>query len=582
MIDILIVGAGPSGLCAAKTFLQYDPGAEIVLVDGYSTLGGVWSKQQLYPALKTNNLWSSLDWTDFPMGEEFGIKPGQHVTGEAMHAYLTAYADKFDVTRRIRFNTKVVEVRRSAGGVTWDVEVKENDGRPRILQCQKLVIATGILSVPHMPKLNGIEEFEAPFIHSSELGPRSDVFENQEIQNIAVLGGSKSAYDAVYESINSGHKVDWIIRKTGRGPVWVFPPFTMLGPFKAWRERLVTRRFFSFMSPSIFPDFSGFGWLKRFLHFNSIGKTISQNFWKLIKHDTINDCGYKTDKRFGILQPEQNPFWYGTASGTLSYETDFFDFVRNGQVRIHRQDIDHVSPHAINLADGTELPVDALIAATGFSAKPTISFAPTTSHSDLGLPTTELSKTQTSFWAEQDVDADLAIGSRFPRLLTGPFMQPGSSTPKPYHPGMAAEITYTPWRLYRGIAPPGLTAVDDRSLVFIGMFSNLANTIRLEIQCLWALAYMNGKLPNLSHDIAEGRVFAETALLQRFTQHRAPYGHGRFYPDLVFDQLPYWDQLLNDLGLETRRKGGLRELFEPYTQADYRGFVDDWVRANRQ
>lgn len=235
----------------------------------------------------------------------------------------------------------------------------------------------------------------------------------------------------------------------------------------------------------------------------------------------------------------------------------------------------------------TELDVDALVVSTGYSAKPTICFSPPTLHSDLGLPTNELTAEQQSFWSELDEKADVSLMQRFPNLIHGPpppkATSPGE-TPKPIHLGAATEVTYTPWRLYRGIAPPGLMASEsERSLIFIGMFSNIANSIRLEIQCLWGLGYLENKLAHLSSSgMAEGKnhIYEETALFQRYTQHRAPYGHGRFYPDLVFDQLPYWDTLLRDLGLETRRKGGvlgLRELFEPYTQEDYRGIVDEWI-----
>jgi thioredoxin reductase len=605
MIDILIVGAGPSGLCAAKTFLQHDPHTDIVLLDAYSSLGGVWSEQQLYPTLKTNNLHSAVDFTDFPMDDKFGIKPGEHVSGEAMNAYLKAYAQHYGVAGKIRFNTRVMEIRRSGKGNMWEVEIQtaSQPGR-ECLECARLVIATGVLSEPHLPALKGLTDFNAPFIHSSELGHRvDDIFKSPDVKTIAVLGGSKSSYDAVYLAATTGHKVEWIIRKSGRGPVWVFPPHTMLGPFKAWRERLVTRRFFSFMSPCIFTDFSGLGWIKKFLHFTGIGKAISQGFWAAIRHDTIRDCGYETDKRFHILQPEQNPFWYvgnplqqpstvarsnrlssryGTASGVLNYEQDFWSFIRNGQVRIHREDISSVSDHTIHLRSGVDLQVDTLIASTGFSAKPNLSFEPATTHSDLGIPSVQLSKTQTDSWAELDSRADQVIGEQYPRLLLGPFTAPDSSVPKPFNPGMSAEVPYTPWRLYRGIAPPGLTARGDHSLVFIGMFSNIANTIRLEVQCLWALAYLNGKIPNVTKDMAEGKVFEETAVFQRFTQRRAPYGHGRFYPDLVFDQLPYWDLLLNDVGLATKRKANtFKELFEPYSQTDYRGIVHDWIQRHQ-
>lgn len=248
-------------------------------------------------------------------------------------------------------------------------------------------------------------------------------------------------------------------------------------------------------------------------------------------------------------------------------------------MKIHRVDISHLSSHKIHLTNGTLVGADAIVACTGFSAKPAISFEPAEIHSDLGIPSAQLSRSQCSFWKQLDAKADVAIGTVYPRLLTGPFKNPASSIPKPFNPGMVAEVNYTPWRLYRGIAPPGLSAADDRSLVFLGMCSNVTNTIRLEIQCLWALAYLEGKLPSLDRHISSGTVFEETALFQRYTHHRAPYGHGSFYPDLSFDQLPYWDTLLNDLGLPTARKGNMaRELFEPYKQQDYRGLMQEWMR----
>jgi hypothetical protein len=49
----------------------------------------------------------------------------------------------------------------------------------------------------------------------------------------------------------------------------------------------------------------------------------------------------------------------------------------------------------------------------------------------------------------------------------------------------------------------------------------------------------------------------------------------------VVDQVPYWDLLLHDLGLETRRKGGWRELLEPYSHEDYAGLVDEWLSKGR-
>jgi len=304
---------------------------------------------------------------------------------------------------------------------------------------------------------------------------------------------------------------------------------------------------------------------------------ITKRFWVQIGTATLDDCGYAKHDRTKILIPETNPFFYGTASGVLSYETDFFQYVKSGQVRIHREDITRLSERTIHLANGNMLSVDALITATGFSAKPTVSFAPSTIHSDLGLPSTQLTKSQQSFWEDLMIKASLRIEPRFPRFLVAPFAGPFSSDRLQYNPGIDPDMRYTPWRLYRGIAPPGPTSQGQHNLAFIGMFSNIANTLRLELQCLWAYAYLNGRL-----DIDRHNVFDETALVTRWAEARSPFGHGRYFPDVVFDQLPYFDTLLRDLGVESRRKSTwFKEIFEPYGQQDYKTVVHEWIAKQR-
>lgn len=350
-IDTIVIGAGPSGLCAAKTLLQYDRHADVVLLDARAGLGGVWARERLYPTLKTNNLRGGVDFTDLALDEaRFGVKEGEHVPGQAMHAYLSVYADRFGVADKIRFGCTVVEVRRGGGSRRatkeaegggggergddydrddgkegWTVEVEQQPAagrgagaaRRQVLECNKLIVATGILSAPHLPTLPGADAFRASgaaLLHSSEFGtPQTTpaVHDDPRVQNITVLGGGKSAYDAVYlaATTNPRRRVDWVIRKSGRGPAWVFPPHTYLGPFRAWKERLPVRRIFSFMSPWPFPDRSGWGWLRRFLHAHPLGRRLSDAFLRAIHHDTIRDVGYETDPRFKVLQPEANPFW---------------------------------------------------------------------------------------------------------------------------------------------------------------------------------------------------------------------------------------------------------------------------------
>jgi cation diffusion facilitator CzcD-associated flavoprotein CzcO len=519
--------------------------------------------------------------------------PGAHITGEGMYQYLAQYAEKWDITRRIDFETTVDEVTRLADSSDgWRLSVrKANTVQPTILETKQLIVATGVTYRPHRPLLPSAKPgdsspmtanpttFNAPIVHSIELGKQVHHVISKAASNIAVLGGAKSAYDAVFLAATAGKHVHWIIRASGKGPVWVFPPFTQLGPIKAWREMLPVRRFIACFSPWLWEDLGGTGWLRGFLHHTWLGKKVAQAFWQDIHHATLRDCRYKEKGRpeLRVLEPEQSPFWYGTASGVYSYPGDeVYEALKEGRVTVYRADIVGFEDKVIELSDGKKVPVDVLVTATGFSAQPAIKFSPSSMHSDLGLPSTELSVEQDKLWAQLEAKADEKIGQVYPRLTKGPFKSPKSDVVQPFNNEPDPNANFTPWRLYRSMAPPGLTVDGKRDLVFIGMFHNVSNFTRIELQCLWAYAYLKGALDEV---LPQGqKMYEETALWTRFWQLRAPYGHGRFFADAVFDQVPTFDLWLRDLGLRTRRKASWwKELTQAYTVQDYKDIVQEWL-----
>ncbi len=195
-------------------------------------------------------------------------------------------------------------------------------------------------------------------------------------------------------------------------------------------------------------------------------------------------------------------------------------------------------------------------------------------HADLGIPSRCLSVAQLELWAKLDREADVRVLEEFPSLASGP----GTSSSASAKMITDVDQPYSPYRLYHSIAPPGLTVRGDRSIVFIGYFGNIAATARLEITSLWAYAYLTNNLK-----IDTSTVYKETALFSRWNHWRSPYGHGRLYPDIVFDQNPFFDMLLQDLGLPYWRKSNIfRELFEFYSQADYKGLVQEWLRKEKR
>ena len=102
-----------------------------------------------------------------------------------------------------------------------------------------------------------------------------------------------------------------------------------------------------------------------------------------------------------------------------------------------------------------------------------------------------------------------------------------------------------------------------------------ANLVLAETQALWSFAYLNNRLP-----VDRTNVYWSTALTSRFGKHRYPWGFSAWWPEFVYDAVPYADMLLTDLGLRKwRKESWKKEVFEGYTVHDYKGINNDWVKT---
>ena len=189
----------------------------------------------MYLGLKTNNVFGMIDFSDFPMDKTHGSKTGEHIPGELVHNYLVSYALKWDVLRRVRFNTTITEIQKDQS--VWRVSIIDADtSTTSIVKAQKLIISTGLTNQPYRPQLPGAEDFGAQVLHTADLGREMAWMTDANVHTVTVLGGGKSAYDAVYMAASAGKQVEWLIRRSGKGPSWIFPALASLGPFKALRE----------------------------------------------------------------------------------------------------------------------------------------------------------------------------------------------------------------------------------------------------------------------------------------------------------------------------------------------------------
>ncbi|KAG2173103.1 hypothetical protein INT43_004476 [Umbelopsis isabellina] len=579
-VDLVVIGAGVYGLAAAKTYLEVNSDAKVVVLDANSTVGGVWSKDRMYKGLKSNNLLGTLEFSDFSLDPaKFDVKPGEHIPGEALNAYLVAYAEHFGFAEKIRLNSKVETVTHQKDG-SWKVAIENSAGS---LITRKLIVATGLTSCPYLPEFKGQEMFQTPLFHYRDM-PNFEKDLLQDGKRATVLGGGKSAWDTVYSCASSGLQVDWVIRESGHGPVWMAPPYVT--PLKKWLEKLVTTRFLTWFSPCVWGHSDGYGFVRSLLHGTWIGRKIVDAFWRILEQDLVQLNGYDNHPETKKLMPWTPSFWTATSLSILNYPTDFFEYVRNGTVRIHIADIKHLTSKTVHLSTDEELPTDALICSTGWRCSPAIKFLPEGIENDLGLP-----------WSKDKLDeqllkdADDEILHRFPRLRDQPTMNPK------YKPLSKDSDSFAPhpFRLARFMIP--LPMIKERSIAFVGFMITIDTSILAQTQALWTTAFFSDKLSvvanayppsksdkSITKDEDSGMtgIEWETALHTQFCKWRYPGGYGKRYPDFVFDAIPYFDLLLKDLGLPNhRKKGHLAEIFSSYGPEDYRGLTEEWLAINQ-
>jgi hypothetical protein len=535
----------------------------------------------------------------------FGVKPGEHVSGEVMHEYIGRYADKFGIIDAVRCGVRVVSATRCEEG-GWDLAVEDANAaataKLQFIHAKKLVVATGLTSEPNIPTLPGQEHFDAPLFHGKYLPKHTELLD--KAKRVTVYGGAKMAYDAVYEFASHGVEVDWVIRgsppfcrpepeisadkwhdtETGRGPMWMSPPYVT--PLNKWLEKLVMTRLLTFFSPCIWGEADGYSWARGFLHGTFVGRAIVNAFWWILGNDVLALNNYDAHPQTKKLKPWSQPMFVGSSFSIMNYPTDFFELVRRGGVHVHIADIERLSHHTVHLSDGTELRTDALCCVTGWKVVPPLKFLPEGIDVDLGLPHDPAAKPilpkEEALWTVDSIaNIDAGILNRFPRLRD----QPTKSK------AMAKEEETTPFTLYRFIVPPSSSLMQRRDIAFAGLVMNFEVLIMAEVQALWIAAYFGGvQLGDIAaasvdcvakdgerNAAAMARIRRDTLLHTRFGRWRYPAGYGRRYPDFVFDAMPYLDLLLRELGLRRwRKKGMLAELLEPYGPEDYRNLVAEF------
>ena len=221
-MKVAVVGAGAAGLVAARELLRADH--EVTVFEQSSRVGGIWVYQEasepdplgqtgprlhasMYASLRTNLPRDLMAFFDFPFDASGGgVDEWSRYPGHAqVLSYLEKFSETFDITRLIRFNTKVVKtVYTDQWKLTFDTfqgEVAE--------KFDALTVCNGHYSEPRVPDVPEFSHFPAFVMHSHNY--RSpDMFAGMKV---AIVGAASSGMDLANEISTVAEQVYWCGRE---------------------------------------------------------------------------------------------------------------------------------------------------------------------------------------------------------------------------------------------------------------------------------------------------------------------------------------------------------------------------------
>lgn len=189
VFDVLLVGAGFTGLYQLNRLRQQ--GFSVRLLDAAADLGGIWY-WNCYPGARVDthvpmyefsseDLWRDWTWTErFPAWDE-------------LRRYFRYVDQKLDLSRDIRFNTRVEAAEFDEGRQQWTVTTQDGGA----MQARILVLCTGFAAKPYVPMLNGLDQFKG-VKHHTALWPQDGL--DLAEKRVGVIGTGASGVQVVQEA----------------------------------------------------------------------------------------------------------------------------------------------------------------------------------------------------------------------------------------------------------------------------------------------------------------------------------------------------------------------------------------------
>ena len=337
--DIIVVGAGISGIAAGYNLQKSCPNKSFAILEGRSSLGGTWDLFK-YPGVRSDSDMHTLG---------FRFKPWIHkksiADGPSILEYLNETVDEYNLREKISFNQKVISSNWSSDKSVWELKVLSN-GDEISMTCNFLFLCGGYYSYdkPFMPKFPNQEEFQGKLIHPQFWDESLD-YTNKKV---IVIGSGATAITLVPAIAKKAEHVTMLQRS---------PSYVISGPGEdSWSKSLnkilpIRLSYFLIRWKNILRTSLGFYLSRKYPNW------IKKRIIDLVRDELGQD--YDVEKHF---TPRYNPW---DQRMCLVPDSDLFASIRDKKASVVTDVIKSFNKNGILVESGEQVDADIIISATG-------------------------------------------------------------------------------------------------------------------------------------------------------------------------------------------------------------------------
>ena len=338
--NVIVVGAGISGIAAGYHLQANCPDRRYVILEGRADIGGTWDLFR-YPGIRSDSDMFTLGYAFRPWTEAKAIADGPSIL-----RYVRETAAHYGIDRHIRFNHHVSRAEWSTPDAAWTVTATGPDGEPVTLTCNFLFMCSGYYDYArgHSPQFAGSDEFAGRIVHP-QFWPQDLEYAGKRV---VVIGSGATAMTIVPEMAKQAAHVTMLQRS---------PTYVVSRPaqdrFANWlRTKLPSKLAYDIVR-----------WrnvLFGIFFFNRARKkpdAVKQRLIGMVRDELGPE--YDVDTHF---TPRYNPW---DQRMCLVPDGDLFASLREGTASVETGQIARFVPEGVRLASGKTLPADIIVTATG-------------------------------------------------------------------------------------------------------------------------------------------------------------------------------------------------------------------------